>query len=64
MEKYEDVVVNFSTSKISLKTEEKENVKKQLEKEKRDLETKEIINSCVNFKQFLEKYKQIHDVSK
>ncbi len=52
-------------SEASFQAEKDEYEKqKQLEKEKRDLETKEIINSCVNFKQFLEKYKQIHDVSK
>ena len=43
MEKYEDVVVNFSTSKISLKTEEKENVKKELEKEIQKVESEAII---------------------
>ena len=43
MEEYEDVVVNFSTSKISLKTEEREGLKKELEKEIQKVESEAII---------------------
>lgn len=52
-------------SEESFQAEKEEYEKqKQLEKEKMYLETKEIINSCANFNEFLENYKKIHDVSR
>ena len=36
---------------------------KELDRERLYLETKEIVNSCANFREFFEDYKKIHDVS-
>ncbi len=52
----------MSEESFKLEKEEFEKYKK-LEKEKMYLETKELIDSCTNLKQYLEGYKKIHDVS-
>ena len=52
----------LSEKKFQAQKEEFERYKK-LEKEKIYLETKELIDSCTNLKEFLENYKKIHDVS-